>query len=166
MRLILAAVFAVVLAGPAAALTDPALYTGTLAGKGVGKAKGLPAQKKTVSLPSTLLSLQSAAGRYDFSIGADSLGGPMTPGKHGAFKIVQPTGADLTALIADSQAFFVDNLGLPVTVTDVKVSGLHKPSADGLSEKSKITLKVTGTALGVLPFHAKATLKFAGLQTF
>ena len=165
MRFVLAVLATLLLAGPAAALADPAVYSGTLAGKGVGKAKGLPAQKQKVSLPNTTLTLQSGAGRFNFAIGADALGGPMTAAKKGAFKIVQPTGSDLTDLIAGTQTFFADNLSLPVAVSDVKVSGRHKPSTDGTKDKSKMVLKVTGTALGVLPFKATATLKFAGLRT-
>ena len=165
MRLALAVLAALVLAGPAAALTDPSSYTGTLAGKGVGKVQGLPRQKQKVSVPDTVLTLHPDTGRFDFAAGAASLGGPMTPGRRGAFKIVQPTDADLTALIAGTQTFFTDSLGLPVTVTGVQVKGRHKPNRSGLKDRSKIVLDVTGTALGLLPFQAKATLHFAGAVT-
>jgi hypothetical protein len=165
MRLVLAVLATIALAGPAAALADPATYSGTLTGKGVGKANGLPRQKKKVTLPTTGLSLQSGAGRFDFSIGVNSLGGPMTAARKGAFKVLQPTGSDLTTLIAQTQTFFTENFSLPVTVTDVKVAGRHKPTADGSKERSNMVLRVTGTALGVLPFHARATLKYAGLTT-
>jgi hypothetical protein len=162
MRLAVAVLAAFVLAGPAAALTDPSAYTGTLAGKGVGKAQGLPKQKQKVSVPGTILTLHPDTGRFDFAVGAASLGGPMSPAKKGAFKIVQPTGADLTALIAGTQTFFTDNLGLPVTVTGVQASGRHRPNRTGSKDRSNIVLNVTGTALGVVPFQAKATLHFAG----
>jgi hypothetical protein len=162
MRLVLALAATLVLAGPAAALTDPSVYTGTLAGKGVGKAQGLPTQTKKVSVPATVLTLHPDTDRYDFTVGANTLGGPMTAGKKNTFKIDQPTGADLDALIAGTQGFISQSFGISVTVTGVTVSGRHKTNRSGTKDRSNLVLDVTGTALGVVPFHAKATLHYAG----
>jgi len=162
MRLVLALLATIALAGPAAALADPAVYTGTLTGKGVGKAKGFPRQKQKILVPDVVLTLHSGTEHFDFAVGANALGGPMTAVKKGAFKIVQPTGAELTALIAGTQGFFNDNLNLPVTVADVKVTGRHRPKADGSKDRTNMILRVTGTALGVVPFQARATLKYVG----
>jgi hypothetical protein len=162
MRPALAVLATLVLAGPAAALADPAAFTGTVAGRGVGKAQGLPAQTQKISIPDCVLTLRASESRFDFAVGDAALGGPMTAAKKGSFKIVQPTGDDLTALIAGTETFLTDTLGVSVTVSTVTVKGRHRPNKTGLADKSRMKLVVTGTALGLIPFKANAKLRYAG----
>lgn len=159
-RLALAALF--VLAAPAVAV--PVDFDGELSGKGSGRVPGLPKQKLTVSEPGTTLTLDAETNRFAYSIGADSLGGSMTPTrKAGRFKVVQPTGPDLDALIAQTEAFLSAQAGLDLNLTAVTVAGGHAVRDGGLTVKSRLKLKVEGTTeFGGLPFKGKAKLKYAG----